>query len=689
MIESELARKTPEEVEPERPSMLSSTSWAAEDRNEEEIVNYTVKEALRKGTLHPHSQFKKGWDIITSFLLIYVAIVVPVRVGFELTSYGNWFAWEIVIDGWFVLDLVLNFFTAFYRDDFTLSVVHTEIAWRYAQGWMLIDAVSCIPTDVILRANAGALWCSMESESSCIDNGTPITPSKSSLVKLLKILRLAKLFRLTKIGKMAAVYQDDFFKILPLLAVLRLIVILLYLGHLFGCFFYFFSADPSYRTANETKLIDAGIIDSWTDQYERYLKDLYDTDGEMDDSKYKTDMYIASIYWAFTTMTTVGYGDISAFTRMERVFAVIGMIAGGFVFSLIIGTMADVVAMAKGSERAHQERMDLVLNFTVENPVRPDNAISLLRFFRMQRTYQYNQQQLLLQVPFDLRIKLVMDIYAPVIATNTFFLDKSDVFVVEVCALISNRHYVKDSMVYRQGELGRHFYLVERGKLEVVSLTNTAVFFISQGSFFGEGALLHALEIRAFNIRCKTDVELCEISAKDLEPVLIAFPEVKEELRATWEERKATYASVVVDRRSGKMTRKASTKNISMRDQLMDYKPSVRQMILKDKKGLKSQMEFSESLDNDERHMPTIDKSKSEADPTKVTLKCCSDHGLQGSQTKTDISPWCESSTDSLTVGEKIHRLEEQLKEMHRSQQAFQTEIRELLQPLSCLPGQL
>ena len=54
--------------------------------------------------------------------------------------------------------------------------------------------------------------------------------------------------------------------------------------------------------------------------------------------------YCAAFYFVITTMTTVGYGDMPIGTSTEQVFCVFLMMSGVFIFSLVSGSLASILA---------------------------------------------------------------------------------------------------------------------------------------------------------------------------------------------------------------------------------------------------------------------------------------------------------------------------------------------------------
>ena len=58
------------------------------------------------------------------------------------------------------------------------------------------------------------------------------------------------------------------------------------------------------------------------DDYDAHLRQV----GERLESRRR---YLAALYWAMSTMTTVGYGDITPESDGERAYAMVGMVIGG------------------------------------------------------------------------------------------------------------------------------------------------------------------------------------------------------------------------------------------------------------------------------------------------------------------------------------------------------------------------
>ena len=71
--------------------------------------------------------------------------------------------------------------------------------------------------------------------------------------------------------------------------------------------------------------------------------------------------YWISVYFTITTITTVGYGDISGSNMTERLFCIFLMISGVVAFSYATGMLTQIMANLDSQNAKYKEQI-LILN---------------------------------------------------------------------------------------------------------------------------------------------------------------------------------------------------------------------------------------------------------------------------------------------------------------------------------------
>ena len=136
----------------------------------------------RRCFLHPNRWCRTCWDVLIVWLLVYVAMIIPYRIGFFVAVQpgDTRFAVDVVCDALFVVDIVLNFRTGRIAQSGVLVSDGRLLAKHYLRSWFAVDFLSCLPvTYIVLLTSSG-------SESAGGQGG-----SSTKTIKLLRLLRCA------------------------------------------------------------------------------------------------------------------------------------------------------------------------------------------------------------------------------------------------------------------------------------------------------------------------------------------------------------------------------------------------------------------------------------------------------------------------------------------------------------------
>jgi protein-S-isoprenylcysteine O-methyltransferase Ste14 len=94
---------------------------------------------------------------------------------------------------------------------------------------------------------------------------------------------------------------------------------------------------------------------------------------------YKNNFFLIRV---FQTLTTVGFGDITAETTAERIFSIVWMILGVGMFSFAIGNVGSILSNIDKRESELREKINQFNEFT--NKVKLPNQIS----FQIRQFYE-------------------------------------------------------------------------------------------------------------------------------------------------------------------------------------------------------------------------------------------------------------------------------------------------------------
>ena len=324
------------------------------------------------------------WDAISVLALLFTALFTPYEVAFLPSApiTDPLFAINRVVDVVFSLDMVAQFFLM-YSDETGWVKDLGKIARRYLRTWFTIDLVSVGIAGLDIFTALEATNAKGKDKGSVDDSSSSL--GQLEILRVVRVLRLIKLARLLRASKLLQRWQTKLNIDYATTALLRCVIGVLFTMHWSACVWALqvtfhrknlsqtwmgddgycvpaiLAGDPVAIAATPSLDDDLALEDAQQRFghfiIEHDLSEWVEGPTTFAPASVAVDfvcvpplhMYIAATYWAVMTITSIGYGDLSATSRnpTEQSVAAVAMLVGGLIWGYVIATFAGLLATVR------------------------------------------------------------------------------------------------------------------------------------------------------------------------------------------------------------------------------------------------------------------------------------------------------------------------------------------------------
>ncbi|XP_017558469.1 potassium voltage-gated channel subfamily H member 3 [Pygocentrus nattereri] len=506
-----------------------------------------------------YGTFKAGWDWLILLATFYVAVTVPYNVCFTVvggrddgpTNRSPPSVSDILVEILFILDIVLNFRTTFVSTSGQVVYDARSICVHYVTTWLFVDLIAALPFDLLHAFNVSVTF------------GVHLLKT----VRLLRLLRLLQ--KLERYSQYSAVVLTLLMSMFALLA------------HWMACVWYFIGRreiennspgswdigwlhelakrlDTPYFLSPLTSLLpdslQSSLLDGFsanTSQWNSSGTDAVGQDTAANSSQWNRtgvgqvggvsvgqvgsvlgggpsvrSSYVTSLYFALSSLTSVGFGNVSANTDSEKIFSICTMLIGALMHAVVFGNVTAIIQRMYSRRSLYHTRTKDLKDFIRVHRLPKALEQRMLECF--QTTWSVNNgidvSELLKDFPDELRADIAMHLNKELLQLPLFE-SASRGCLRSLSLIIKTSFCAPGEFLIRQGDALQAIYFVCSGSMEVLK-DNTVLAILGKGDLIGSDSLTREQVIKTnANVKALTYCDLQYISLKGLREVLRLYPE--------------------------------------------------------------------------------------------------------------------------------------------------------------------
>ncbi|XP_047510384.1 potassium voltage-gated channel subfamily H member 8-like isoform X5 [Pieris napi] len=391
--------------------------------------------------------FKTFWDWLILIATFYVAVVVPYNASFvdeghpriSVTS-------DVIVEALFIIDIVLNFRTTFVSKKGEVVSDSKAIALNYIRSWFVVDLLAALPFDLLYASDV------YSKES---------THGNVHLVKLTRLLRLARLLQ----------KMDRYSQYSALILTLLMLSFTL-LAHWLACIWFIIAEKEIEHHKNESW--DLGWINNLAERLKIPIGNISHSES-----------YVTALYFTCSSLTSVGFGNVSANTLPEKIFSILVMLVGALMHAVVFGNVTAIIQRMYSRRSMYQSKWRDLKDFLTINQVPKELKQRMQDYFQTMWSLNHgiDIHETLKEFPEELRGDVSLHLHREILSLPIF--ESASQGCLKLLSLhIRNNFCAPGEYLVHKGDALSYIHYICNGSMEVMQ-NDMVVAILGKGDLVG------------------------------------------------------------------------------------------------------------------------------------------------------------------------------------------------------------